>query len=59
MKDTFYVHLEYVTKQVNYRLQKDWSSEIKAYDGGLKHVLLLADLLAEGIIEQFPDKFKE
>lgn len=59
VKDTFYTHLEYVTRQVDYRLKKDWGSEINAYDDGLKHVLLLADLLAEGITEQFPDKFKE
>ena len=58
VRNAFYAHLEYVTKQVEYRLQKDWTSEIKAYDDGLKHVLLLADLLAEGIIDQFPDKFK-
>jgi hypothetical protein len=51
--------LEFVTAQVDYRLKKDWRSEIKAYDDGLNHVLLLADLLAEGIVEQFPDKFRE
>ncbi len=59
VKNQFYMHLEFVTKQVNERLNKDWNSEVKAYDDGLRHVLLLADLLAEGIIEQFPDKFKE
>jgi len=59
VKEQFYTHLEYVTKQVNNRLNKNWDSEIKAYDSGLRHVLLLADILAEGIIEQFPDKFKE
>lgn len=59
VKDKFYMHLEYVTKQVDFRLKRDWSSEVKAYDDGLKHVLLLADILAEGIVEQFPGKFKE
>ncbi len=59
VKDKFYAHLEYVTKQVDYRLKTDWGSEIKAYDDGLEHVLLLADILAEGIVEQFPEKFTE
>lgn len=59
LKDVFYKHLEYVAMQADLRLKKDWPAEIKAYDDGLKHVLLLADLLAEGIVKQFPDKFKE
>jgi hypothetical protein len=59
VRDTFYKHLEFVTDQVNYRLQKDWNSEIKAYDDGLTHVLLIADMLAQGIIEQFPRQFQE
>lgn len=59
VKNQFYTHLEFVTRQVNDRLNKNWDSEIKAYDEGLQHVLLLADLLAEGITEQFPDKFRE
>lgn len=59
IKDQLYTHLEYVNMQVDYRLERKWNLEIKAYDDGLKHVLLIADLLAEGIIEQFPNKFKD
>lgn len=59
IKDTFYKHLEYVTKQADYRLKKEWALEISAYDDGLKHVLMIADLLAEGIVRQFPDQFQE
>jgi len=55
----FYKHLEYVTRQVNYRLKKDWASEISAYDDGLQHVLLLSDLLAKGIVQQFPEKVRK
>ena len=55
----FYTHLEYVTKQVDYRLKRDWHGEIRAYDDGLKHVLLIADMLAEGLVRQFPEKFRE
>lgn len=59
IKDTFYKHLEYVTKQVDYRLNKEWVLEINAYDDGLKHVLMIADLLAEGIVRQFFDRFQK
>src|SRR3989338_5130343 len=57
LTEVFYKHLEYVTMQVDYRLKKDWASEIRAYDDGLQHVLLLADILAKGIVQQFPKKF--
>jgi hypothetical protein len=55
----FYKHLEYVTMQVDYRLKQDWAAEIRAYDDGLQHVLLIADMLAEGLVQQFPEKFQE
>jgi len=45
--------------QVDYRLKQDWASETRAYDDGLQHVLLLADILAEGVVKQFPEKFQE
>jgi len=59
LKEMFYKHLEYINMQVNYRIQKEWGLEIDAYDDGLAHVLQLADILADGIVHQFPDKFKE
>ena len=59
LKDMFYKHLEYIDMQVDSRIQKDWASEIKAYDDGLAHVLQVSDILAEGVVHQFPDKFKE
>lgn len=59
MRQMFYKHLEYVMLQVSCRIKKDWDAEIKAYDDGLQHVLLLSDLLAKGVVQQFPEKFKE
>lgn len=59
MRQMFYKHLEYVMLQVSCRIKKDWDTEIKAYDDGLQHVLLLSDLLAKGVVQQFPEKFKE
>lgn len=59
LQDVFYKHLEYVNLQVNCRLKGDWDAEISAYDDGLEHVLLLSDLLAKGVVQQFPEKFKQ
>ncbi|SEO34991.1 glycosyltransferase [Paenibacillus sp. OV219] len=51
-------HLEFVAAQLTTRLKKDWNGQIKAFDDGLTHLYMLSDTLANGIMKQFPDKFK-
>ena len=58
LKDMLYKHLQFVTDQVVARLNKDWKSDISSYDKGEDHMIHFADILSEGIIKQFPDKFK-
>ncbi|MDK2564491.1 glycosyltransferase [Romboutsia sedimentorum] len=58
LKDMLYMHLQFVTDQVVYRLNKDWNADIKAYDKGENHMIEFADILSDGIIKQFPQKFK-
>jgi hypothetical protein len=41
------------------RLKKDWAADINFYDKGHVHMLAFADALTEGIVKQFPDKFKK
>lgn len=50
-------HLEYTTAEVVSRLKKDWTADIVAYDRGHQHMLMFADLLTEGIVKQFSEKF--
>ena len=57
LKDMLYKHLDYTTQEVVSRLKKDWSSDIEAYDKGHMHMLMFADMLARGIVKQFPKKF--
>ena len=52
-------HLEYTTGEVVSRLKKDWAADIDFYDKGHIHILMLADALTDGILKQFPDKFKQ
>ena len=52
-------HLVLTTGEVVGRLKKDWDADIKSYDMGHIHMLMFADMLAEGIAKQFPNKFKE
>lgn len=51
-------HLQFVTDQAISRLNKDWKDEIESYDKGQEHMINFADILSDGIIKQFPKKFK-
>ncbi|NQX63382.1 glycosyltransferase [Paenibacillus qinlingensis] len=57
-QDMLYAHLQFVTDQVTARLKKDWKADILAFDKGEDHMIMYADMLSNGIIKQFPDKFK-
>lgn len=59
MTDMLHKHLDYTTAEVTSRLKKDWIADIEAYDKGHAHMLMFADMLTDGIVKQFPDKFKE
>ncbi|MGZ7064736.1 MAG: glycosyltransferase [Candidatus Aminicenantales bacterium] len=56
--DMLHKHLAYTTDEVVSRLKKDWAADIEAYDKGHLHMLMFADMLTEGIVKQFPAKFK-
>ncbi|MDY2632936.1 MAG: hypothetical protein SOV85_16595 [Clostridium sp.] len=51
-------HLKFVTDQVIARLNKDWQTDINSYDKGEEHMIHFADIISDGIIKQFPDKFQ-
>ena len=54
-----YKHLALTTGEVVSRLNKDWAADITYYDKGHEHMLMFADTLTDGIVKQFPDKFKK
>ncbi|SFA91628.1 glycosyltransferase [Clostridium frigidicarnis] len=58
LKDMLYKHLQLTTDEVLARLNKDWKADIAAYDKGENHMLMFADMLSNGIMKQFPEKFK-
>lgn len=59
LEKMLYKHLELTTQEVVSRLKKDWPSDIEAYDKGHMHMLMFADTLTDGIVGQFPKKFKK
>lgn len=53
-----HTHLALTTGEVVSRLNKYWVADIDNYDKGHIHMLMFADMLTNGIIKQFPEKFK-
>ena len=51
-------HLKLITEEVVARLKKDWQANIAAIDKGERHMLEFADIISNGIIKQFPNKFQ-
>jgi len=51
-------HLATTTDEVVARLTKNWDADIKAFDAVYDHILHMSDALADGIVKQFPDKFR-
>jgi hypothetical protein len=51
-------HLALTTQEVVARLQGKWSADVAAYDRVHRHILHMSDLLADGIVEQFPKRFR-
>lgn len=58
LKDLLHKHLQLVTDAVTARIKKDYVADIIAFDQGEDHIILLADTLTEGIVKQFPNRFK-
>jgi hypothetical protein len=52
-------HLDLTSGEVVGRLEKNWAKDIESYDKGHHHMLMFADMLSDGIVKQFPAKFKK
>lgn len=51
-------HLSTTTNEVVARLKHDYEGDVRAYDAVYDHILMMSDALSDGIVKQFPDKFK-
>ena len=54
MKD----HLDLTLREATHRLQGDFAADIRDYDRIHNQILEMADMLSEGIIRQFPGRFR-
>lgn len=57
IQEMFYTHLQLITEIVINCLKGNWQADIAATDKNETHMIHLADLLTEGIVKQFPEKF--
>ena len=58
MKAMMRSHLDLTLQEATARLKGDWSADIAAYDKVHAQILHMADMLSNGIIRQFPAKFR-
>jgi hypothetical protein len=50
-------HLALTTQEAVARLQQNWTGDVAAYDRVHRHILHMADMLSDGIVRQFPQRF--
>ena len=58
MKQMMREHLDLTTAEVVAHLKGNWADDVAAYDKIHSQILQMADMLTNGIINQFPAKFK-
>jgi hypothetical protein len=58
MKAMMRSHLRLTTDEVLARLQGTWTADVRAYDRIHVQILHMADMLSDGLVEQFPARFR-
>jgi hypothetical protein len=58
LKAEMRTHLRLTTEEAVARLQGNWAADVAAYDEIHAHILHLADYLSDGIVKQFPKRFR-
>jgi hypothetical protein len=58
MKAEMHMHLKLTTEEAVARLQSNWNADVVAYDKVNRHILHMSDMLSDGIVKQFPSRFR-
>ena len=51
-------HLDQTLEEAAARLKGDFAADIRAYDEIHRHILMMSDAISDGIVKQFPRKFR-
>ena len=57
LRQAMYTHLDQTLTEATDRLKGNYAADIRDYDAVVTHILGMADVLSDGIIAQFPQKF--
>ncbi len=58
LRAEMHMHLDLTTQEAVAHLQGDWTADVAAYDRVHLHILHMSDFLADGIVAQFPGRFR-
>lgn len=58
MKDMMQLHLQLTFDEVKFRIAKDYIGDVVAFDRIQVEILKMSDMIAVGILRQFPKQFK-
>ena len=57
-KSMMRAHLSLTTDEVVARLQRRWADEVRIYDRVERQIRHMADMLSDGLVAQFPGRFR-
>jgi len=57
LKGAMKTHLDQTAQELTHQLGGDYVASIQDYDAIVQHILMMADVLSDGIEKQFPGKF--
>jgi hypothetical protein len=58
LKAEMAMHLKLTTEEAVARLQGNWAADVAAYDKIHRHILHMSDYLSDGLVKQFPKRFR-
>ena len=57
LEESMFMHLDQTLSEASNELKGDYAASIRNYDDAMTHMLMMADVLSDGIAAQFPAKF--